>query len=67
MIINRKTENELNVICDKPIIDKSCYYTSEGLWNGGLVPIKSNFKETYRIFRCAFAFWQKIIKLYLKI
>lgn len=66
MIINGKTESELNVICDKPIIDKSCYSTSEGLWNGSLVPIKSNFKETYRIFRCVFAFLAKDNKTLLK-
>ncbi len=55
MIINGKTEENLNILADYPSIDKSSYFSNQTIWESGLIPSRARYKEKYRNFKCKFA------------
>lgn len=56
MIINGKSENQLSIKAEKPVIDKANYIPNLSFWSENrLLSLRSNYKENYRTFKCGFA------------
>ena len=55
MIINGKTEEQLNILADTPTITKGSYTSNQTIWGCALRPSRSTYNEGYRSFKCKFA------------